>query len=45
MTAGCDLAIEQAEYVEEYILRLEFNDGKEAEVDFGDGHMVLRVES
>ena len=29
------ISIEQAEYVEEYILRLKFNDGKEAEVDFG----------
>ncbi len=29
------IAIEQAEYVEEYVLRLKFSDGKEAEVDFG----------
>ena len=28
------IAIEQAEYVEDYVLRLKFSDGKEAQVDF-----------
>jgi hypothetical protein len=29
------IAIEQAKYVEDYVLQLEFSDGKEIEVDFG----------
>ena len=29
------IAVETAEYVKDYILRLKFSDGKEMEVDFG----------
>jgi hypothetical protein len=29
------IAIEQAEYVKDYILQLKFSDGKETQVDFG----------